>query len=310
MISRLPKPTEVTKDTALIGENSALRDEVRQLRKENLDLSESILFSRNASRNRSRSRSRERRGKRKDRAHPDSDFVFSNADESDFSSYDDCASEEEESYVEGDPYFQETINKLLKENILLKRSHKAYEKCFKELEEECEGHKKTIQEQKDKLEQEESKRNTLEKEFEEHKKAHIALEQAHIELDYGMKKMLEDNVDMRKDLNFLHAAKEEDRMKAKEAAAAAAAAAKKKRQTSILKTPRTPDFSSGTTRSTPPPRPEPPKVRPQSAHIERVDDIQPASDCSKAKPTTEPRPKPKLKTVVKVKKVSGFKIIF
>jgi len=271
LISRLPKPTEVTKDTALIGENSALRDEVRQLRKENLDLSESILFSRNASRNRSRSRSRERRGKRKDRAHPDSDFVFSNADESDFSSYDDCASEEEESYVEGDPYFQETINKLLKENILLKRSHKAYEKCFKELEEECEGQKKTIQEQKDKLEQEESKRNTLEKEFEEHKKAHIALEQAHIELDYGMKKMLEE---------------------------------------SILKTPRTPDFSSGTTRSTPPPRPEPPKVRPQSAHIERVDDIQPASDCSKEKPTTEPRPKPKLKTVVKVKKVSGFKIIF
>ena len=127
--------------------------------------------------------------------------------------------------------------------------------------------------------------------------------------------MLEDNVDMRKDLNFLHASKEEERLKAAEAAAKA----KTTKRQSILKTPRSSDIASGESvvdgaRPTPPPRPappqsnpprpDPPKGRPRSTNIKKADEGHKwASGYSKTQPTISPRPKPQ--PVVKVKKVSG-----
>eukprot|EP00111_Clytia_hemisphaerica_P000739 TCONS_00002172-protein len=254
--------SEHLKETSLIDENSALRDELRELKKENLTLNEHILFnkrkkpsrsrgnsrSRSRSQSRSRSRSRSKSRERLDQSRknlpdpnrsqqtPDSEYEdlerenstsdgevkppersrrrgqdSRNTEYSDegFSPHE-SEDESEYSYSEGDSYFQETINKLLKENILLKRSHKAYERCHKELEDEVVEHKTTIKNLEEKLQEEEKKREKAENDYEELQKAHIALEQAHIELDYGMKKMLEDNVDMRKDLTFLQIKKEKD----------------------------------------------------------------------------------------------------
>ena len=154
---------------------------------------------------------REPQRRRKAYDHNPTKSVIDNIGDEEFSSieydYEGGDDSSEYSYAEGDSYFQETINKLLKENILLKRSHKAYERCHKELEDECEEHKLTIKQLQDELADEQEMRKQVETDFGEFKKAHIALEQAHVELDYGMKKMLEDNVDMRKNLNFLQTSK-------------------------------------------------------------------------------------------------------
>lgn len=277
-------------ETSLLDENSALKDELRDLKKENLYLNEHILFdnkkktnnsqSQSRGRSRSRSRSRSNSRRRRQKLHnaqnvkslqddPEQQVVEeenlmkgydlslpnnlknqqhslsdeSNADQkielqnrrkiyqhptkggNAYSGDEDSSSVEideedadegssEYSYVEGDSYFQETINRLLKENILLKRSHKAYERCHKELEEECEEHKMTIKQLQDDLLDEQEKRKQVEADYIDLQKSHIALEQAHVELDYGMKKMLEDNVDMRKNLSFLQTSKDEtDNMK-------------------------------------------------------------------------------------------------
>ena len=257
---------KVVKDTTLLDENNALRDELRQLKKDNLDLNEHILFnkkmnksrSRSQSRGRSRSRSKERKSKthggrsrgknnpislgiHEDLPHklmvkkqnssdelnspdqhsiqahryekPQENDSASNVDEEDLSSGGYANDSSEYSYEDGDSYFQETINKLLKENILLKRSHKAYERCHKELEDECEEHKATIKQLEDELQSEKTEREQVENDLKDLHKAHIALEQAHVELDYGMKKMLEDNVEMRKNLNFLEDSKKNDNNK-------------------------------------------------------------------------------------------------
>ena len=349
----------------MLDENSALRDELRELKKENLDLNEHILFdnkktnkksrsqsqSRGRSRSRSRSRSNSKRRKPKQRKtqnsrsvqddseqqqgmvdevedlirtydlslpnNPDDQQRCSLSDESnadqrkelqnrrkvyqkppkgsgdvysgdeDFSSVDIDEHEEDDndesseySYIEGDSYFQETINRLLKENILLKRSHKAYERCHKELEEECEEHKMTIKQLEDDLADEQDKRKQVETDFIDLQKSHIALEQAHVELDYGMKKMLEDNVDMRKNLNFLQTSKDETDNSKRNLTVPDG-------RSSFRKT--LDKLSTG--KRIPPKRPDPP-TRPTSAYSSAGESRTPIPAMSSPKPSSNPTPTP------------------